>query len=289
MGAARSGTSSLWQYLKGNEEVFMPVDELYKEPCYFSFNESMGLKNYLNIFVAANEDQKIVGEASTAYLTDPSSAGKIFEFNANAKIIIMLRNPAERAYSLYNWMVQDGYEYAGSFEKALMLENQRINKKIPNYFEPQYYYNYLYFNSGLYYEQVQRYIDLFGNNVLVIKFDDFKSDLYRSYKDICLFLSIKPNHLDLEVHNISIDVYSPKLQFLLRKLNDFSVKVKMKYLSRKITTKNERDNSLKLGLKNKKPKKMKIATKELLIKKYEQNIKLLSHLTTLNFDEWLTI
>lgn len=221
VGAARSGTTSLWQYLRQHPDIYMPEDELYKEPGYFAApGVHMGFDNYMNIFPDDLDKYKFVGEASTAYLTDPTSAKRLFDFNPHAKIIILLRNPADRAYSLYNWMVQDGYEYANTFEEALSLENIRSGKQIPNWFEPQYFWNYLYFQSGLYYEQVKRYLDFFGDNTLIIQFEHFKRDTLNVCNMICSFLGLKKHAFDVHVHNPSRGVLSPKIQFLLRKLND---------------------------------------------------------------------
>ena len=140
VGGARCGTTSLWQHLSMQPEVFMPEDEMVKEPAFFSYvGQRRTFDQYIDIFKEAGENHKWIGEASTVYLTDPESARSIYDFNKNARIIIMLRNPVHRAYSLYNWMVQDGYEYAGSFKKALSLEENRKNVKIPNYFEPEYF------------------------------------------------------------------------------------------------------------------------------------------------------
>lgn len=226
VGAAKSGTSSLWQYLGQNTKVYMPEDELYKEPAFFSHRaEHRGMDWYLNLFAAAGKEHTFVGEASTAYLTDPSSAKRIHDFNPEAKIIIMLRNPADRAYSLYNWMVQDGYEFAGSFEEALKLEEERAGKSIPNWYEPEYYWNYLYFRSGLYAEQVRRYLDYFGENVLVVKFEDFKNSTAMEYQRICDFLGIKANPVSKTIFNPSRKIISAKIQFTLRKITDALLKV----------------------------------------------------------------
>jgi hypothetical protein len=232
VGAAKAGTSSLWQYLKQNRQIFMPDDELYKEPCFFSaYGERMGLAHYMKLFEKTSKSHKYAGEASAVYLTDPSSAQRIFDFNRDARIIIMLRNPADRAYSLYNWMVQDGYEYARTFEEALDLEDERRNKLIPNWFEPQYYWNFMYFQSGLYYSQVKRYLELFRENVLLTRFDDFKKDLAHTYKRICSFLGIEVNEISAKIYNPSKSVFSARIQFLLRKLNSVLIELVHKGVS----------------------------------------------------------
>ncbi len=260
----------------------MPEDELYKEPAFFSSYFDMGIEWYLDFFKAANPlTHKVIGEASTSYLTHPQAAQRIYEFNSESKIIIILRNPADRAYSLYRWMVQEGYEYAGTFERALELENYRSNRRIPNYFEPVYYYNYLYFNSGLYYKQVKRYLGLFGDSVFIVKFDDFKNDLKKTYQRICDFLGIEVNIFTPEIFNSSRSVFSPKLQFVLRKINDRRLRGKV------VKTKKERDAILEWGLRGKSPGKINKETKKILLKRYEGDVKQLSILTNMNFDDWI--
>lgn len=221
VGAARSGTTALWHHLKKNPCIFMPKELSLKEPAFFSslkntrFNK---FERYMTIFEPADKNHRWVGEASTAYLTDSESASRIHRYTPNAKIIIILRNPAQRAYSLYNWMVQEGYEYVQTFEEALRLEKIRINKKIPNYFEPEYYHNYLYFNSGLYSRQVKRFLELFKENVHVMKFEDFTKNPDSELNNVYNFLDIKPTGCCSDGYsNESKTVYSPVLQFILRK------------------------------------------------------------------------
>lgn len=339
VGAARSGTTALWHCLKENPQIFLPGELSQKEPAFFStlkntrFNK---FEHYMKIFEDAKKNHKWVGEASTAYLTDPGSARRIYEYNPKAKIIIILRNPVQRAYSLYNWMVQEGYEYAETFEEALKLEKIRINKEIPNYFEPEYYHNYLYFNSGLYYEQVKRYIDLFKKNVLLIKFEDFINDSNSEIHNVCRFLDVRAMNDNIDYFNESKRVYSSIIQFVLRKitkfyfsekmvvekknilkktifeqvqkeLNTLSVeknislfnKLRIYHLFNKIinqlhskaivlskNTKYERDSLIRMGYKNKKPKKMNNDTFKYLKNKYRPDVLKLSAFTGIEFPEW---
>lgn len=288
VGAAKSGTSTLWHHLKGHPQVFMPQDELLKEPAFFTQLKTLpGLEAYLDIFASAKNQQRIVGEASTAYLTDPTSAGLIHDFNPRAKIIILLRNPADRAYSLYNWMVQEGYEYASSFKRALELEEKRKTKRIPNYWEPQYYWNYMYFSSGLYYEQVKRYIEFFGSSVLVLTFDGLVSDLNGTYQKVCRFLDIDLQPVQPRVMNPSKTVMLPALQFLLRKCNHRFLRMRRVHLKKDLSKK-ERDQLLRVGQLEKKPKKIDPALKNELMKRYAEDLNRLSELTKLDLSAWQT-
>ena len=226
VGAARCGTTSLWQYLKIHPAVYIPEDELLKEPTFFSREggPKLELSDYLSIFKSAAENHKWIGEASVAYLTDPGTAQRICEFNPDAKIIIMLRNPALRAFSLYNWMTQEGYEYASSFQEALKLEETRVNQKKSDWYKPNYYWGYLYFNSGLYHDQVKRYLDLFKENALLIKFEDFARDPLCSYREVCSFLHIPEAPFPIYVHNPSRSARSARILFILRKLNNYIIR-----------------------------------------------------------------
>ena len=289
MGAARSGTTYLWWQLKRNSSVFMPQDELNKEPAYFSGkNKKLDFASYLELFKHASDEHKLIGEASTAYLTDPKSAERIRDFNPHAKIIIILRNPAERAYSLYNWMVQEGYEYSTSFERALLLEEKRSKKQIPCFWEPEYYWNYMYFASGLYFEQIQRYIDSFNKNVCIVTFDDLKSDLRKTYSKICCFLRIDQNEIIPVPQNPSLSVYHPWIQFFNRKINNYFQMLISKVMNKKISTKNERDHLLNIFILRKPPPPLSPELKNYLMNRYQRNIMNLNRLVKdINFSCWI--
>jgi hypothetical protein len=289
VGAARSGTTSLWWNLKHHPKVFMPSDELHKEPAFFSDkNQKMTLRTYLSLFEGANNDHELIGEASTAYLTDFKSAERLKDFNPQAKIIIALRNPAERAYSLYNWMVQEGYEHALSFQKALALEEKRLKKRIPNFWEPEYYWNYMYFSSGLYFEQVQRYLTLFKKNVCIITFDCLKKELKKTYNQICNFLEIEPNKIFPETQNPSMCVYHPWIQFFSRKINNYAFVVISKVFKKTIYLKKKRDRFLNLTLIKRPPPALAPKLKAHLTNRYQNNIINLNKLVKdIDFSCWI--
>jgi len=290
VGAARAGTTSLWYYLKAHPEIFMPDDELYKEPAFFCDQRGIkNIKDYLSLFSEVTAQHKYIGEVSTAYLTCPKSAELINEYasknNIKPKFIIVLRNPVHRAYSLYNWMVQEGYEYALNFKKALSLEEKRIYKKIPNFFEPEYYYNYLYFRSGLYFDQVKRYFDKFSkDNIHIIIFENFTKNTIVELKKIYDFLGIKTNlNLELKIHNPSRQTFFPPLQFALRKIITTINRLHLtQYKSKK-----QRDKILLLGLRHSKPKRrLEIEVKKWLNISYKYDILRLEKLINEDLSFW---
>lgn len=289
VGAAKSGTSTIWYNLKNHPSIFLPQDEFHKEPKYFSplaKPKNQTFEDYLKIFEQANQEDYI-GEASSAYLTDPMACNHIFNFNPQAKIIIILRNPAERAFSLYNWMVQEGYEYERSFEKALNKEPKRINKKIPNFWEPEYYYNYLYFHSGLYYEQVKRYLDTFGANVQILSFEELKSKQDNVVKALFDFLELRPIPFQNPYINPSKRVLSPKLQFTIRKIIKYKEAFNLRVLKNSNRIKAKRDRLLDWGTLEQPPAPIKEGTRKNLLKHYKNDVYLLSELTGYDFTYWL--
>ncbi len=293
VGAARCGTTTMWQLLQQNPDIYMPEDEFFKEPHYFSEADNpdksrISWEEYLWIFDKAHNEKRI-GEASTGYLPDPTSAPQIYNYNPEAKIIIQLRNPAERAFSLYKWMVQDGYEYSASFEKALELEEKRRHKKIPNFFEPEFYYNYLYFRSGLYAQQVKRYLDRFSSSqVYILRFKHLVSNPQQAVNEVCEFLNVTPHSIQSQTYNPSTYVHSPKLQFLLRKIAKVIFVFRKRILRQRNFTKKGKDFLLELNKSRKKsPPSLDSALKRELLSKYEQDIHKLSALTGKDFTDWL--
>jgi len=134
VGAPRAGTTSLYFYLKQVPEVYLsPV----KEPNYFSVKiipddhyllPIRNKKNYLKLFEKV-KDEKAIGEASPSYLEDPETPYLISQDVSDARIIAILRDPVERAFSHYLMMVSQGFEKL-SFRKALddLLTNKTRNE-----------------------------------------------------------------------------------------------------------------------------------------------------------------
>lgn len=190
VGTARSGTTSLYHWLRQHSEVFMPD---FKEPSYFVHGYGISdLEKYLSLFEPGS-GKRAIGEASIAYLAAPESPERIYKTVKDIKIIILLRNPVHRALSLYAWMVNEGYERINTFEQALAEEKKRFYDRSFRWNNPEYFWDYMYFRGGLYYEQVKRYMDTFGKkSVRVYLFDDLINRPAEVYMDVCRFLNISP-------------------------------------------------------------------------------------------------
>lgn len=196
-GAARSGTTSLYYYLKQHPEIGFPDK---KEPKYFS---SISLKfphngpgdhtvdslvirdaeSYQKLFQGL-ETCKCIGEASSDYLYyHKHTASKIKETLGDIPIILCLRNPAERAYSAYDNMLRDQRENL-DFEQSLAAEKNRLKNN--------WDWMWAYQAGGLYANQVNTFLDTF-TNVKIVLFDDLKSDSNTVIKDLFNFLGVDSN------------------------------------------------------------------------------------------------
>ena len=285
-GATKCGTTTLVKFLSDNDSVFMPSDELTRDQSFFSWRRSSySLEDYLSVYSSATDKQVFLGDGSATYLHDESISALIYEFNPEAKVIIMLRNPIDRGYSLYRWMVQEGYEWAGSYEKALELESKRAITGAQRFFAPHLTESYMYFSTGLYYSQVKAYKELFKDNLMVVNLDNFYNDFDSTYSSICSFLGIEVNNVNKEVLNKSKDVFSPKLQFFLRKISNI-IFMARSVLGIAAKNKDSRDFLMTLGLYEGKKNKLPEKIREQLKVEYLPDLKKLSDLLGEDFTYW---
>ena len=169
VGAAKCGTTSLVHYLKQHPEVyFSPVKEpahfIKDAPSEYAYPE---FERYLSLFKKAG-DAKAIGEASTGYLFDEGAAVRIYNKFPSAKIIIILRNPSEMVFSFWRYEQVCGYEDK-TFEYVISEEGRRYrNSKEFKDECRKWWANYAYMDRGLYFEQVKRYVDVFGRDKVKI-------------------------------------------------------------------------------------------------------------------------
>jgi hypothetical protein len=164
-----------------------------KEPHFFSriepaarweafFPHVSSEEEYLALFEGAG-GEPVVGEASTSYLWDRHAAERIEQAVPEPRILIVLRDPVERAYSHYRNDVREGLERR-SFLEALAAE-QRDGPG-------GWGVSSLYLDCGRYAEQVARYVERFGARVKVLFFDDLVTDELVTIADVHSFLGVRP-------------------------------------------------------------------------------------------------
>ena len=185
VGAPRCCTGSLWTYLKGHPEIFMPAEkELYffDSDLWGRSEWSPTLEEYLSHFSEAN-GQKKIGEATPSYLRSPRAAREIKTFSPGAQIIIMLRNPLDVMHSLHSAAL-GGTEPIIDFAAALAADERQNGRDRIGYRE---------FTD--FPEQVQRYCDLFGReNVHTIIYDDLMANSAAACQGVLRFLGVCPEY-----------------------------------------------------------------------------------------------
>jgi hypothetical protein len=197
-GHAKCGTTALYQMLRPHPEIFMP--EL-KEPAYFATDlrrrfQPPGagplpetLRDYLALFAEAQPGQR-VGEASSLYLWSHDAAAGIAALAPEAKIIVILREPASFLRSLHMQLLQNHIEDEKSLRRAIELESERrAGRRIPRRsVRPKAL---LYSERVKYVEQLERYQAAFGpDQLLVLIYDDFRADNEATVRRVQRFLGV---------------------------------------------------------------------------------------------------
>lgn len=132
------------------------------------------------------KDEKVIGEASPMYLYTPGTAERIREVIPDVKLLAILRNPVDRAFSAYVHAIRDWNEPAPSFRAALEKEQERIDAGWGILWH--------YTNAGFYYEQLNRYYQVFDRHqIKVVLYDDLLKDARALMRTIFEYLEIDPS------------------------------------------------------------------------------------------------
>jgi len=290
VGAAKSGTSSLHNYLNQHPQVFMPSYNKegmkVKEPRFlikdlvehrlhngiWTFDEYQVLFNKVT-------DEKAIGESTVLYLYYFEEAIKNIKYrlDENTRIIIMLRNPVDRAFSAYTHVARSVKEQL-SFEEALEIEHDRLE------LDPTLTPMVMYKDMGLYCNMVKAYLDNF-ENVHIIMYEDFKSDTAKVVEKTLEFLGVD-SKVSLDTgskHNVAGKSW--KIPFLkhffmkdnlvkklFRKVFSFSVRKKMRIFLESIL--------------KQKSKPINQETRENLIMFFKEDVSKLEQLLQINLKHW---
>ncbi len=200
-GVSRSGTTSLYQYLVQHPNIEPCV---IKEPRFFDMYFDRGLNWYkMNfpsrkqkfIFNKIKHKKLITGEASGAYLHNPHAPKRIYQLNPNMKLILLMRNPVDRAFSHYKRKVKNGSEKL-SFEEVIDQEQSRIDgemekmKSNSNYYSP-IYHSLSYLNTGLYIKHLKNWLKYFPlKQILILENGELSHDPQMVYDQAIEFLDL---------------------------------------------------------------------------------------------------
>jgi len=211
-GAPRCATTWLAELAERHPDIAM-ARPVKPEPKFFLIDDlfARGLDYYSRTWFAGLADVKRLGEKSTNYLESPIAARRIRENIPDVKLVFMLRDPVDRAFSNFLWTRKNGLESL-SFAEAIELEAER-ERDLPE--TMKYARPFSYFSRGLYADLLMPYYDLFPREQIKIL----------RYEDVCLaarevatalhdFLEIVPRPDDadaLGTINSASDALSPPL------------------------------------------------------------------------------
>jgi hypothetical protein len=211
LGAAKSGSTWLADAMRKHPDIYLPAS---KELQYFNrlmpYSEIPNKnrekpENWYHAHFAKANSKQMKGEISPVYLNDEKAARNIYAYNADIKLFVILRNPVQQVYSLYNYLMQTGFT-----ETATLDEILGRYPKIKN--------------SGQYYQQLKRYYDLFpANQIAVFLYDELKADPEKMLSEVYAFLGSETYYPDnvKKKSNVTRGIRHSKLNHQINKARNF--------------------------------------------------------------------
>ena len=197
LGAQKAGTTALYEYLRRHPGITGPR---WKEVSYFDRHYARGTAWYRGNF-PLRSGGRIVGEASPSYLFHPLAPERAAALVPEARLIAILRDPVERAYSHYQHEVAFGREPL-SFEEAIAQEESRLEGELERlradlrYFSHAWW-NYTYLARGRYAEQLERWHAAFApGQLLVLANEELSEEPAATYARVLEFLGAAPHELE---------------------------------------------------------------------------------------------
>jgi hypothetical protein len=194
LGAQKAGTTALYAYLRWHPRITGPS---WKEVSYFDRHYARGVRWYRGHFPLRPRG-RTVGEASPGYLFHPLAPWRVRETVPDAKLIVLVRDPVDRALSHYHHEVALGREPL-SFEDALDAEEERTRGEAermarePGYFSHAWW-DHTYVARGRYAEQLERWLELFPREqLLVLASEELAAETAGTYRRVLEFLGA-PSH-----------------------------------------------------------------------------------------------
>lgn len=212
IGGERCGTSSLYYYLTEHPGI---TSASMKETHFFDENFAEGLAWYRAQFPSSVYKQYVnkvlkqsflTGEGTPYYLLYPHAPKRTFELVPEIKLIALLRNPVDRAYSKYWIELMAGFE-TWSFEDAIKSEQKRLAGELEKMVQDENYYShsyrhFSYLTRGIYVDQLQNWMRYFPREqILILKSEDLYSNPATVVKQTLQFLDVKNIKLNKEFKN----------------------------------------------------------------------------------------
>lgn len=197
IGVKRGGTTSLYRYLTEHPEVrpLFPARQRIKGTYFFDVNFPRGEGWYRSHFRVSGGG--VIGESSPYYLFHPLAAGRAARIAPDAKLVVLLRHPVDRAYSQWREQVRRGYEDL-TFEDALAAEPSRLEGQEERIVAEPGYYSYghehhSYVAQGRYAASLERWLGVFPRErFLIMRSEDLYRDPAAAYDRTLAFLGLGP-------------------------------------------------------------------------------------------------
>jgi hypothetical protein len=204
-GAPRAGTTWLYELLDRHPDVYM-AKPVKPEPKFFLRDElyAKGLAHYSQTWFAGADSGLVTGEKSTDYLESAPAAARIAHDLPYVKLVFILREPVDRAYSNYLWSRMNGLE-TESFDNAIRLEEQR-ERDLPERW--RFTRPFSYFSRGLYASLLEAYFNRFmEHQILVARFEDIRERPEELAASLHRFLGVTPRPGDV----VGLGVINPSV------------------------------------------------------------------------------
>ncbi len=223
IGAQKCGTTSLFTYLVKCLNIITYGD---KEIHFFNRNFSQSIDWYKKQLTRGTAAGKLVsGEATPYYIFHPLVPDRVYKLFPNVKLIVLLRNPVDRAWSHYHHEVRRGFEQL-SFEEAIAIEVDRLHGEIDKMLADETYHSfnhqhYSYLSRGIYVDQLKIWMGIFPRKqFLILKSEDFYANPATSIAQVLGFLGLPAVEIeDYERHNSGS--YDEMPDALSQKLADY--------------------------------------------------------------------
>lgn len=224
VGAAKAGTTALYHYFRMHPQVFVP--ELIKETNFMAFADGLPpltgprdrefvggsitcLADYEHLY-RGRTTEVVAADVSPGYLYHAQAAGRIAALCPQAKIVIVLRNPVEAAFSMYAMMRRDEREPCRNFWTAFELSAERMAAGWEWAWDYQQCFKYA--------RQVEGYLAHFPAGQLFIRrYEDLKKHPAEFHRDLAQFIGIEP--IDLQRANRRQNIAPRRCDLLVRTRN----------------------------------------------------------------------
>lgn len=219
IGAMKCGTSTLYRNLV---ELPYITPAIKKEVHFFDKKYELGLDWYRDHFplLLDYKENYVTGEASPRYIIHPDVPKRVFETMPQVKLIALLRNPIDRAYSHYHHMSRKGKDTL-SFEDAITKEMEEFNNNMEKALENYKTLSTSYLTRGVYADQLKRWMNLFPKEqFLILKSEDFFTDPQIGFKQVTDFLDL-PNWEYTDHKQWNVGSYSKMEDHLRKRLTEF--------------------------------------------------------------------